>query len=673
MRLSRLTEEQRRVVAHPKGQGLVNATAGAGKTTCLMALIYDLIKNRGVDPATILCVTYTKSAADQMRPKLALRTGPELAQQVTFKTFHAFAYMILREAGATLKVIEDSGEYLRPIMQAIGLRNTDATAVENMATDIGRYINMLRPSDYQPGSCLREHFVKVLDAYEEVKKDRAIVDFNDLLEMAVAYLEKTPIAREAWKARYTWRLVDEYQDCSPLQVRFFYLTVPDEEPNLLLVGDDDQSIMSFQGSDVELMVGFPKQHPKAPVYPLSINHRCPKPILEPAARLIAHNKNRIAKSIQSEKEGKYAPVVLRPVDPAQELDQVVAKLKEIHQEAYQEGLVETRDPIAAQKKATQALSTCAVLYRTTAQSFGLISRLEEEKLAFHVLGGKRDPFNRWMAKDVLAYLRVAHGKGGQDDLDRVMRRPRREGMTGETFKILLSQAVKATQTPLDAIGWLAVNGGFWTGRTAKELLANLKILPTLKAAAAIGFILDVMDYRRGVMEYCEWSGADHVEALENVQALTLLVKPEDPCSVYLDLAAKPPKPKRKETGPQEGAVLTTIHSAKGREWLLVYVIGTVAQNHPRQTARGSEDMEEARRLFYVAMTRSKEQLILSVPQKWAGASGLAQPSVFLEEAGLIPPSATTQPNGPRRPGQVTFKRLGRGSWGVEDDAPDDRD
>lgn len=618
-----LTGEQLTVTQHTAGPAIVVATAGSGKTTCLLAFIVAQ-KERGVEPERILCVTFTRAAAYQMLPRLAKRTGYEWARRVRFRTLHSFAYRILRAAGVPMhKVIEDNSNYLRDIMREVGLRNTDQTAVENMGTDISRYINLCRPKDYQPASTSRYFFDKVLEKYQEVKLVERLVDMDDLIERSVEYLEGTPTARQYWQERFDWFLVDEHQDTSPLQWRLIQLVVPEYQPNLIVVGDDDQSVYGWRGATPDALLNFHRVYPGAPVYPLSVNYRCPAPILEPAARLIAHNRVRFPKSIRAAKQEGEPPVIIRPEDPRDEIAQVV------------EALVQARDN-------GERLRDYAVLYRTTAQAPALLKRLEEEAIPYRVLGGLKDPFARWMCRDVLAYLRIACYQGAAEDLERVVRRPHREGLgarRGDFPKLLAEH--KTVQRVLE---YLAATGGYYARTEAKRLRQQFEELRRKTVAEAIPYILNEMDYATGILEYCSFSGSDQNEALEHVFAITMLADPGAPCSAILEAAKAPPRIKGPNAS-ESGVTLSTMHSAKGLEWRVVFIVGAVKRVHPLLTSSGG-DPEEERRLFYVGMTRAKERLVISVPRRWSDGS-IVEVSPFLYEAGLVKeePSLRLMPRG----------------------------
>lgn len=651
-----LTAEQLRLVNHKGGPAAVDAVPGAGKTTAILALLNSL-RERGVDPRRILAVTFTKAAADQLRPKLAAKFGcPEFAKAVDFRTLHAFCYLILRHAGAPYsEVIADPGQYIRPIMQAVGMQNTDVNAVEGMATDISRYIMNERPKGYHPNSCTPDLFFKVLNEYTRIKKEELRKpDFSDLIEEAAHLLEAEPAMRDYWRGRYDWRIIDEHQDTSPLPWKVVRLTTPepDTQPNLVVVGDADQAIFTWAGATNRFLVHFDKEYPGAVTLPFSLTHRCPKAIMEPAARMIVHNTQRLAKNIHSDKPGGRV-TIHRPADPAEEIKQVIAKLK-------------------AAKDAGRDMRDFAVLYRTHAQALPLVPRLEEEGIPFYQIGGVKDPFSRWMAKDVLAFLRVAHGKGNAgDDLDRILRRPRREGFTSPFFKDLLAGAKRASKNAAEALAYLERNGGFFIKREVQDLNENLATLTSLTAVQAIAFILGPMGYQRGMRDYCEWSGSDFEEALDHLQALSLLPKEGAPASAFLEIAATPPKPrKERDNISRVGVCLTTGHSAKGLEWRNPIIIGATEQMHPRVTSNGGEDIESARRLFYVMMTRAIEELDIYVPLKWGPGKDIL-PSPFLGEAGLVSSDGSGAGMAPRQ-SQPRYEARGGGGrkWDDYDDEDD---
>lgn len=605
------TEEQQRFIAHTAGPCLVNATAGSGKTTSLMAFIANLIR-RGIEPERILCVTFTNAAADQMAPRLR-EMGVEQAGRVNFRTIHSLAYLILKEAGMLPDtIIEDNTEILKQVMQT-----ADPDEVRNMATNISRYVGLGRPENFQPSGFLPWRFFEVFEAYSDYKWQNNQMDLDDLVEYASAILTDDEWLRRSWQERFDWVLVDEHQDTSRSQWGLLRLITPKFDPNLVCVGDDDQAIYSWRGSDPQIILNFTWEFFGAPVYPLTLNHRCPQAILEPAARLIAHNKGRYPKEIRAAKSGGNPPQVVEHPDQAAEVAWVVDLIRS----AYERG---------------ERLEDYAVLYRTSIQSLGIIARLDELQIPYHVLGAMSDPFAMWAARDVLAYLKVAHGQGTVDDLERLLRRPRRNGLYKEFAQSLIRSARLHGRTAEDVLTSLARYGSAAVKITVAELREKLSQLASLKAAQTIPFILDELNYREGVESYCDWAGLEPSDVISRLNALTLMADPDAPSSVFIDLAALSAEKhrKKKEEGERRGVCLSTIHSAKGLEWPNVIIVGAVSVNHPLGADRPDCNVEEERRLFYVGMTRAMSRLWISYPRTW-GPEILVQPSPFLVEAGLI--------------------------------------
>jgi len=236
---------------------------------------------------------------------------------------------------------------------------------------------------------------------------------------------------------------------------------------------------------------------------------------------------------------------------------------------------------------------------------------------------------------------------------RVLRRPRRESLSGPFFKDLFTGARNAATNALDMLAYMERNGGFFIRKEIAGLRSNLAILPTLTAFQAVQYILGPLEYERGMRSYCDWSGSDFEEALDHVQAISLLPPETAPAAALLDLAADPPKPKKeRDKTPKNGVCLTTGHSAKGLEWKNPIIIGVVEANHPFTTSNGSEDIEPARRLFYVMMTRAVEELDIYVPLQWRGRQ--IDPSPFLYEAGLVKDDPKA-PKKPMAPPQFSFE------------------
>lgn len=607
-----LTRDQAAAASHQEGPCLVLAGPGSGKTRVLVARLARLLA-AGVPPEGLLAITFTRAAADEMRSRLAGQVGAP-ARQVGLYTFHGLAYRMLRLAGPVPRILreQEQAQILRPLLREAHLP-TDTLALEALTTDLTRYAGDLAPEDFTPAACSRERFFALRTAYQRAKLRLRAWDFDDLLTRSWELLRESDRWRNAWQRRLQHILVDEFQDTN--RVQWEILQLLSRPPyNLFCVGDEDQAVYGWRGARPDFLLQFPQAYPGARILHLRENFRSLEALVRPAARLVGQNRSRFAKELRAARPGGRGPQLWQPPDLRGAYSDLIAHL----QEAQRQG----------------AAGRWAVLYRTHHQAFGLIARLEEAGLPVHILGGRPNPFQRWMARDLLAYLRAAWGEATLPEWQRLLRRPVWPGLSQEVVGELAAHRLRPDQV----LPWLQVNGPHPAARRAAELQELLARLRETPAGGVVAFVLDQLEYRRYIDQYCAWSGADRREALAHLAALGEMADPAAPGRALLEMADGGWQ--RDETGadrPRADAItLSTFHRAKGLEWDGVVVWEALEGLTPHDSAlAGGPALEEERRLFYVAITRARQELILVVPQTLG--MDRAEPSRFLSEMGLLPP------------------------------------
>ncbi len=616
MRLDGLTQEQLAVVTHVSGPAVVIACPGSGKTRALTHRMGHLVQQCGVAPHAILGITFTRAAAGEMKERLTGLIAPDLARRVRLFTFHGLAWRILTDSRGALSVLDEGRQQamIRQLLRDQSL-NADQTAVENVLTDLARYVGAQIPrAHFAPGSLDPEIFFRLEGEYRRLKEETGVLDFDDLLVGARDLLGEFPERRAEQVDRIRHLMVDEFQDTNTLQWQFLQLLTP-PGPNIMAVGDDDQAIYGWRGASPSFMLRFPQEFPGCRELHLSRNFRSTGSIVEPAERLIRQNQQRFAKAFETERAPAEAPIFTRPSSAAQEAEALVG--------AIQKHLSGGGNPAGA-----------AVLYRASLLALPLMKRLDEAGIPYRVLGGKPNPFTRWMARDALAYLRWSWGEASLEEVLRVLRRPGRRSISKE----LLADLERSGTAPGAMLDWLEAKTLPAGRREVRALRAGLVRLREARAGEAISLIRTELDYERYITQYCDWSGSDPAEAREVLAALEQIPAPDEPSRVYLELAAQAEA--RQEQGESREPMLTlsSLHSSKGLEWERVWLISAVEGAIPHRYVVEAEDrgaLEEERRLFYVGMTRAKDRLEISAPQYLAGAP--ASPSRFVIEAGIWAP------------------------------------
>lgn len=598
-----LTAEQKTAITHKDGPLLVVAGPGSGKTTVITYRVAYLTQVAGVSPSSLLIVTFTKAAADAMKRRSQRAAGP-VASRVTFGTFHALAYRILRQAGPQqrLVILNDDQQLglLRQLVRHLGLNSDDETVLQAQAEISRMRAFDQSPADFRPKNLTPADFRRLWEGYCQAKEEQGVLDFDDLLQGALQLLQQRPDVLEAYRQRYHYVMVDEFQDTNPVQWELVRLLAAPRN-NLCVVGDDDQSIYGWRGASPQFLLQFPRMYPGAVKVTLDVNHRCPPPVVEASNQLAAHNRQRFDKQIRSVRKRGVPVQLLAPADTLEEGQQIAELIK----------------------RSGVPRSHWAVIYRTNQQAHVIAQVLSQEGVPFRAMGGLPNLYRRWPVQDVLSYLRAAVGDTGA--VEPVINRPTRyisRAVLQEAKRI----AARTRCDLLDAIGQTGLLRS-WQLRPVEELKDHLRRLALMNAPQAIGYVRRVVGYDEYIQEYCAREGGAADEMLGLLSEVERTV-PDLPLMAFLAHVDAFSIRDSLTAGDGEDAVtLLTCHKAKGLEFPRVVVAGVIDKLLPH---RGAEDVEEERRLLYVAMTRASDRLWLSVPRSYEGRE--VKPSPFIEEA-----------------------------------------
>ncbi|HEX9187029.1 MAG TPA: UvrD-helicase domain-containing protein [Vicinamibacteria bacterium] len=625
--LDGLNARQREAVAAVDGPVLILAGAGSGKTRVITHRIAHLVIDRGVDSGRILAVTFTNKAAGEMRARAsALVPGPPLRAWVS--TFHSFCVRLLRReaeaAGLSPGFLvydeDDQVAAVRDALRALDL-SEKLHPPRRMLSRISARKNAGRTDEDDDGYAA-DLTRSVMDRYQEALRSAGAVDFDDLLLRARDLLAGNTAAREAWRKRFPYVLVDEYQDTNRPQYELVrHLAGPDG--NLTVVGDEDQSIYSWRGADISNILDFEHDFPGARVFRLEENYRSSQRILDAAGALVARNVRRKGKTLRAVK-GAGDPVRLHEA-----LDE------------YQEAAWVT-ERIAA----LRSRGRVAVLFRMNAQSRLFEEGLLRLRIPYLVLGGVGF-YERKEVKDILAYLRLVQNPRDAVAFRRVVNVPPR-GIGAKTVEDIDRAAAAARESPWEAARRL-VDEAALPARALSPLRHFLEVVETLRAESAAGEAGSARTGLRALMErvlHLSGYGAtlareDSQESQDRLENLAELLsaaadydaREEEPSlSGFLDRAALLSETDRlRDDVP---VLLMTLHAAKGLEFESVFLVGLEEGLLPHSRSLADQEaLEEERRLCYVGMTRAMERLHLS----WArsrqvfGQRRTTEPSRFLEE------------------------------------------
>lgn len=647
-------QAQMTALEHRDGPMMVLAGPGSGKTTVITHRIKRLLE-AGVDPSGILVITFTKAAATEMKERFlrlareedekrkqaeqragGSRTGAEkpffgtadpgprrreacgtsleaAGSRVSFGTFHSVFYHILKwayrfPAGNVISG-EEKRQYFKKFLDESEMEVEDeAEFISSIINEIS-YVKgeRLDLKYYYSQNCPEEWFKKLYDGYDEMLKTTGKIDFDDMLVMCHELFTERKDILAAWQKKFKYILVDEFQDINLLQYQVVrMLALP--ENNLFIVGDDDQSIYRFRGAKPEIMLGFEKDFPGTKRVLLGTNYRSTKEIVETSLRLIEHNKVRFEKKLEPFR-GSGRPVDFRVFDnPGHEMDTVAQSIRAYHDAGYQ-------------------WSEIAVLFRTGANSGLMAERLMGYNIPFKLRDVIPNLYSHWIAKDLFAYMEIAAGSRKRSDFYRIMNRPNRY-FSRDAFDTLIVSFDRLKSFYQDRD---------WMEERICDLEADLRAMAPLKPVAAVNYIRKAIGYDDYLRSYAEFRRMKPEELFETADKLAesaaefaTFVEWKEHAARYEEELKKQNQEEREET--KDRVTLSTMHSAKGLEYPVVFVVDANEGIAPHHKAGLPADIEEERRLFYVALTRAKDRLhVAAVKERYHRKTDVSR---FVEEAGL---------------------------------------
>jgi uvrD/REP helicase len=580
------SKSQREAVEFGAGPMMVLAGPGSGKTFVITHRVCHLIEKQNIRPENILVVTFSKAAAVEMRERFIKLMPDKQDERVTWGTFHSVYFHLLRTAYGYRgdQVITDAERYdvIRELMKKNQMESED---VVGLGTEILSEIAIVKQErmdilHYYAHSCPADLFRQIFVDYEKSISERKKIDFEDMLVMTYELLSQREDIRRACENRYQYILVDEFQDINRMQYEIIQL-IAGERANLTIVGDDDQSIYRFRGAKPEIMLGFAKDYPKVKKVLLDINFRSTTQIIEAAGKLIAHNKERFEKQITAARGNG------RPVD--------VIRFKNVYQEV--KSII---DDISDYVKAGHSLDDIAILYRTNLQPRLMTEMLMQYNIPFVMKDNIPNLYDHWIARDIKSYLRLSIGMAKRGDLLRICNRPNR---------YIKREALQFSDGQIRDLFKYYEDKPYMIERIA-QLKTNLRAIQNMRPGMAVRFIRKGIGYDEFLEEYAQYHGIEEDELLD---ILGELEQSADRSETILDWFSHMEEYKEKlaQTKKQEekiGVRLMTFHSSKGLEYKIVYMIDCNQGITPHRKAKAIEDMEEERRMFYVAMTRAKDRL-----------------------------------------------------------------
>lgn len=602
-----LSEAQTRAVAHAEGPCICLAGPGSGKTTVITQRVKYLIEKRGVSPSGILVITFTKAAAIEMKERFGRLMGGKYLP-VTFGTFHAVFFGILKNAyhytAANILREEQKYQFLKEITGRMNLEIEDeAEFLSGITMEISKVKNdRIALEHYYSANCSDEIFREIYGRYQQKLESARLLDFDDMLVYTYELLKERKDIREGWQRRFPYILIDEFQDINQIQYDVIRLLAAPKN-NLFIVGDDDQSIYRFRGARPEIMLNFGKDYPEAKLVKLEANYRSTENIIKAAGRVIVNNTMRYPKEIHGVKAAGEKIEVHGFVTQAQENTFLVRKVKE-----YLEGGYRPED--------------IAVLFRTNTGGRLMISKFMEYNIPFRMRDIMPNIYEHWIARDIISYIRMAQGSRERKEFLRVINRPKR---------YVSREALDSMEISFENLREYYEDKEWMTERIDK-LEYDLGLLKSMTPYAAINFIRRGIGYEEYLFDYAQYrrmKPEELYEILNELQEAAKNFKTYEDWFCHMEEYAETLKRQAKEQQDSHAVNFTTLHSAKGLEFPIVFLTDANEGNMPHRKAVLDADMQEERRMFYVGMTRAKEHLHIYYAREKYGK--VLQPSRFVEE------------------------------------------
>ncbi len=607
-----LNKEQKRAVEHYKGPCMVLAGPGTGKTTIIINRVMHLLTYYNISPENILIVTFTKAAANEMKERFMKFDGyKDKYKKVNFGTFHSIFFKILQEYNKyridNLLVEKEKRRIIKVIAEDLGISYFEEEQnFEDLISQLSYVKYMLICNkEYKPNTYFSKNFWEIHNQYETYKKINKKFDFDDMINHCYELLQSERHILDEIRKKYQYILIDEFQDINKSQYEIINL-IAHPLNNLFVVGDDDQTIYGFRGSDPNAMHKFSNRYANTKLISLKYNYRNSKAILDIAKLIIRNNKKRYNKDLVSIKSSEKTPCIVKVEDFEMEAKSIANKIK-----------------ILTDKKVSY--SDIAVLYRTRIQSALIIENFVNEGIPFVCYDGISYTHNHWIYKDIISYLKASQNIERNKHIIKIINKPYR--YIGRN--LILDKYDDNSDILNDLILSNKIN------KQQKSNLMNLKKsllrIKSMKVNDAIFFIKKTIGYENYIIRYAKERKLNIKPLIEILNETSTSMSKAINILEYLDNIEPILNKSIGKDNKEESIKVMTMHKAKGLEYKIVFLTGIIEGLLPSFNGNhiNSCELEEERRLFYVAMTRAANELYFYTPKYRYGKR--AKQSRFLNE------------------------------------------
>ncbi len=627
--IEELNNKQKEAVLATEGPCLVIAGAGSGKTKVLTHKIAYLLSEKDVKPWNILAITFTNKAANEMKQRIEKLIG-EASQEMWLGTFHSICVRILRrfidrigfDKSFLIFDTTDQRTLIKECIKTIGLDDKLFTDRAVLAEISNGKNDMLEPKAYQvksAGDFRKEQIGKVYELYQKRLKENNALDFDDIINYTIKILTENPDVLEYYTEKFKYVLVDEYQDTNKAQFMLVSI-LASKYGNITVVGDNDQGIYSFRGADITNILNFERDFPGSKIVKLEQNYRCTGNILKAANAVIKNNENKYDKKLWTENEEGKLPCIYRAEDEYDEASYIVKQINTLKIEEYFK------------------LSDFVVLYRMNSQSRAIEDIFRRENIPYKIIGGLKF-YERKEIKDIIAYLRLIFNISDNLSLKRIINEPKRG--IGKTSLDNIQEISDKTGTSMYEIIKNAEQYGL--NRVKANSMEFVQIIEELRKQVneiTISELIKLTLNKTGYVKALENENTVEAESrIQNLEEfLTVAIEfeeemAENTLAEFLESISLTSDIDNMEDS-EDTVTLMTLHSAKGLEFPVVFLVGMEEGIFPGYKSIGElKELEEERRLFYVGITRAKQYLHLTCAQRRTifGSTSYNQMSRFIKE------------------------------------------
>lgn len=600
--IDKLNENQLKAVNHLDGPCMVLAGPGSGKTRVITYRIANMVVNKNIKPTSILAISFTKASSIEMKNRALSLSNDFRMNKVTYGTFHSVFFRILRyfENYNIESILDEKTKRIgiKNILKGLNIENADDDETIGQVINEISYVKneLMDKRDFKSEVLTNDEFIKVYNFYEEYKQQMNKIDFDDMLIKTYELLKNNKAALDRVRSVYRYILVDEFQDINKVQFEALKL-IANPSNNIFVVGDEDQSIYGFRGSRPDFLLEFEEYFSNTKKVLLDINYRSKGEIIDIANRLIEKNTNRYEKVIKCG-QGNGAKVnYISPEDSEEEAVYIAKDIKNKVQEDYTE------------------YTDFAVIYRTNIQSRALVDVFMDMRIPFVVKDSIVTIYDHWAAQDILAYLRIGVNPNSNKDWIRIINKP---------FRYISKDNLNLIKDEPDFINSLINKCDLHPKqvKTINDLDIDISYVKGLNPKNAISYIRTTLDYDRYILDYCanrkiKTNGL--IEILNELESSATNFKTIQEYLEHIE-RVKSEIVDNKNNKETDGVIFTTMHSAKGLEFKNVYIIGANEGTIPHEKSyeiddeeKKNDQIEEERRLMYVAITRAEENICISSP------------------------------------------------------------